>query len=171
MSANEKRRGASHTVTSTEVDQDRRPIRFFPLKRAPTAGPAAPLLQVPPRFSGDQSPIRGRSVTIAHTFSAGAAISQDTDTTLVMSQCRRLAGPPLWGCSVAAAVSPAARPALEMRMFRSELVTAQRALAEGPVAGPAGVESCSAIGGQRLVLRARHDRIVLDVRPRGVDPD
>ena len=89
MSANEKRLGGSKTVTSTDVDHDRRPLRFLPVKRAPTAGPVAPLLQCPPWFSGDHDPIDGRSVTIAHTFSAGAAISRVTDTVSAMPESGR----------------------------------------------------------------------------------
>ena len=36
------------------------------------------LRHLPPRFSGDHSPMRGRSVTIAYNTSAGAAITRDT---------------------------------------------------------------------------------------------
>jgi hypothetical protein len=40
----------------------------------------APFDHVPPRFSGDHSPIRGRSVTIPQTRSGGAETSLETDT-------------------------------------------------------------------------------------------
>ena len=37
----------------------------------------APFTHLPPAFSGDHSPIRGRSETRAQTFSAGAAMSRE----------------------------------------------------------------------------------------------
>ena len=63
-------------MTVTVVDQRRTPFLLVPLKTEPRAGPVAPLTHFPPAFSGDHSPIRGRSATSAQTFSAGAAMSR-----------------------------------------------------------------------------------------------
>ena len=76
----EKRLGASKAFTFTDVDHDLLPFWLRPLNTAPTAGPFAPLVHVPPWFSGDHSPIRGRSVTISNTLSGGAAMSRVTET-------------------------------------------------------------------------------------------
>jgi hypothetical protein len=48
---------------------------LVPRKVAPTAGPVLPLTHRPPRFSGLNSPILGRSVTSAHTAPGSAATS------------------------------------------------------------------------------------------------
>ena len=72
--------GASHTLTLTFVPQAFLPFLFRPLKIAPTAGPVAPLAHLPPWFSGDHSPMRGKSVTSAHTLSGDAENSRVTET-------------------------------------------------------------------------------------------
>src|ERR1700680_4944833 len=56
------------------------PFRFVPRNFAPGCGPVAPCSHLAPTFSGDHSPIRVRSETIAHTCSTGAAISRVTLT-------------------------------------------------------------------------------------------
>ena len=51
----------SNATTVTVVDQRRTPFLLVPSKTAPSAGAVAPLTHLPPAFSGDHSPIRGRS--------------------------------------------------------------------------------------------------------------
>ena len=53
-----------------------------PRNLAPGFALAAPPSHFAPTLSGDHSPIRVTSETIAHTRSAGAAISRDTLTLL-----------------------------------------------------------------------------------------
>ena len=76
VTANSNTLPGSQATTVALVDQRRTPFLLLPLKTAPSAGPVAPLIHLPPAFSGDHSPIRGRSETSAHTFSAGAAMSR-----------------------------------------------------------------------------------------------
>ena len=62
------RRGPAPGTASTTipaVDHRFRPAEFTPLNRAPGAAPVAPPSQEAPSFSGDHSPILGRSATIA----------------------------------------------------------------------------------------------------------
>src|ERR1035441_11131480 len=56
------------------------PLRFLPRNVAPTFFPTRPRNQVAPSFSGDHSPMRVKSDTIAHTLSGGALISWITLT-------------------------------------------------------------------------------------------
>ena len=77
VTANSNSLPGSQAMTVALVDQRRMPFLLEPLKTAPSAGPVAPLIHFPPAFSGDHSPIRGRSATSAHTFSAGAAMSRE----------------------------------------------------------------------------------------------
>ena len=76
MTANSNTLAGSKPTIVTVVDQRRMPFLLVPRKTAPSAGPVAPLIHFPPAFSGDHSPIRGRSETSAQTFSVGAAISR-----------------------------------------------------------------------------------------------
>ena len=62
---NAKATPGSASTTSLTVDQRRHPRWLRPLKRAPTAGPVAPLSQRAPTFSGLHSPMRVTSLTIA----------------------------------------------------------------------------------------------------------
>ena len=78
MTANSKTLPGSQATTVTVVDQRRTPFLLVPLNTEPRAGPVAPFVHLPPTFSGDHSPIRGRSETSDHTFSAGAAMSRET---------------------------------------------------------------------------------------------
>jgi len=68
------------SMTVALVDHRRTPFLFVPVKTAPRAGPVAPFSHDPPTFSGESSPIRGRSATNAHADSAGAAISRTSAT-------------------------------------------------------------------------------------------
>src|ERR1700685_1536935 len=70
----------------TLVVQRRIPFLLAPWKTEPSAGPAAPFTHLPPAFSGDHSPIRGRAVTSAHTLSVGAVMSRVAAVGWVMGQ-------------------------------------------------------------------------------------
>ncbi len=78
VTANSNSVWGSQPTTVTVVDQRRSPFLLVPVKTAPRAGPVAPFAHLPPAFSGDHSPIRGRSETSIQTFSAGAAMSRVT---------------------------------------------------------------------------------------------
>ena len=75
--ANSNNFPGSQPMTVALVDQRRMPFLLEPLKTAAERGPVAPPIHFPPAFSGDHSPIRGRSATSSHTFSAGAAMSRE----------------------------------------------------------------------------------------------
>src|SRR5687767_100352 len=59
-------------MTSQVVDHRVRPLRLWPLNRAPTTGPVAPSIHSARSVSGLHSPIRVTSVTIDHTRPASA---------------------------------------------------------------------------------------------------
>src|SRR4051794_29592669 len=79
LTSKTKDRPGEHSVTVAFVLQCLFPLALVPLNEAPTAGPDAPLTQVPPVASGDHSPMRGRSATSDQTTSAGASMSRDTE--------------------------------------------------------------------------------------------
>jgi hypothetical protein len=56
------------------------PLRFVPRNLAPGSRPDAPPIHMADSFSGDHSPIRVTSDTMAQTLSTGAAISWVTLT-------------------------------------------------------------------------------------------
>src|ERR1700722_3567988 len=74
----------SHSTTVAVVFHRRNPFLLDPEKMAPGAGPVAPLTHLPPTFSGENSPMRGRSETSSHTVLAGAAMSRVSATGYVM---------------------------------------------------------------------------------------
>src|ERR1022692_1263143 len=74
----------SHSTTVAVVFHRRNPFLLVPEKMAPGAGPVAPLTHLPPTFSGENSPMRGRSETSSHTVLAGAAMSRVSATGYVM---------------------------------------------------------------------------------------
>jgi hypothetical protein len=80
MRPNENFCGASQVLTLTLVDYDFLPFCFRPLKVAPTAGPVDGAIHSPPWFSGDHSPIPGKSVTNAQTTSGDTEILRVTET-------------------------------------------------------------------------------------------
>src|SRR5438552_18254407 len=80
MTWNENRLPGSESTTVPFVFHVLFPERFVPRNFAPGCGPVAPPRHSAPSFSGDHSPIRVTSDTIAHTCSADAAMSRVTLT-------------------------------------------------------------------------------------------
>ncbi len=70
----------TQSVTVATVFHVFLPREFVPRNFAPACGPVAPSSHSPPTFSGDHSPIRVTSPTIAQSVSGAAAMSRLTVT-------------------------------------------------------------------------------------------
>jgi len=71
------KRESEASVTVDTVDHSRKPRRFEPRNRAPTAGPAAPPSHRPPENSTATSAIPERELTSENTRAAGAETSTE----------------------------------------------------------------------------------------------
>ncbi len=71
--------GGLKTLTFATVDQASPARELTPLNRAPTCGPDAPSIHLPPSFSGESRPIAGKSVMIAKTFSGALSMSIESE--------------------------------------------------------------------------------------------
>src|SRR5882757_3461526 len=68
------RLGCSHSMTLHVVGHRARPCLLNPMKRAPTAGPDAPMIHLPPVLDGLHLPVWVMSDTSAQTCSGAASI-------------------------------------------------------------------------------------------------
>ncbi len=81
----------SAVVTTASVDHFFLPLALVPLNFAPTAGPVAPFTHLPPVFSGENSPIRGRSLINAYTCSGDAGRTRVTSIRALMALSEQIA--------------------------------------------------------------------------------
>src|SRR5712672_3582552 len=106
-------------MTFEPVFHDRFPLRLVPRNFAPSVGPVAPPRHSAPSVSGDHSPMRVTSATIAHSWSAEAETSRETLISSVMPRTLTADPGPCFvvECTLMSAEAPAIDPHVYARRW------------------------------------------------------
>ena len=104
------------------------PWLLVPWNSAPTSGPVASCSHIPPVFSGDSSPMRGRSLTMSYSASGEAAMTRDTSMSLMSSPSPHVPSRPSTARAVVVAIhsSTASRCTVVVEEEQRDAVVGER---------------------------------------------